>query len=305
MNQAAQAATQPFESRIEHYRQRVEDTLDAVLPAADAVPERLNQSMRYALLGGGKRIRPLLSYATGEMLQLPAELIDIPAVTVEMIHGYSLIHDDLPAMDDDDLRRGKPTTHIAYDEATAIIAGDAIQALAFELLAGHPALVVNDSARLRISRLLAEASGPRGMAGGQAIDMESEGKRIDGDRLSLMFRWKTGALIRAAVEMAGACASDLSEQDFQRLGQFAEAIGLAFQIRDDLLDIEGDSSLIGKPQGSDIERDKATWPNIFGVDESRSKVAQLRQQASDCLAPWGDRAEGLHHLAALIVDRDR
>jgi geranylgeranyl pyrophosphate synthase len=304
MNDAAKAHNGAFSQRMADYQQRVEDCLDSNLPASEQQPERLNQAMRYALLGGGKRIRPLLAYATGEMLGLPAEVIDIPAIAVEMIHGYSLIHDDLPAMDDDDLRRGKPTTHIAYDEATAIIAGDALQALAFELIAEHPTLAISAEARLRISGELARASGPRGMAGGQAIDMASEGQRIDGKTLTRMFEWKTGALIRAAVLMAAACREDLDAADVERLADFAEAIGLAFQIRDDLLDIEGESEKIGKPQGSDIARDKATWPALFGVETARKRVAELQALADKSLAPWGENAEGLRYLARLIVERD-
>ena len=242
----------PFEEKIPDYIARAERLLAQTLPAADVEPSRLHEAMRYATLNGGKRIRPLLVYATGETLGIDADRLDSPAVAVELIHAFSLVHDDLPAMDDDDLRRGLPTVHRKFDEATAILAADALQPLAFEVLALPTVDPREAIAQLKTVNLLARACGSLGMTGGQAIDIASEGQRISGEQLRTMFELKTGALISAAVLMAAALSPDLSAEAELALERYARCIGLAFQIRDDILDVEGDTETIGKPAGSDI-----------------------------------------------------
>jgi geranylgeranyl pyrophosphate synthase len=259
--------------------------------------------MRYSVLGGGKRLRPLLAYAACECFGGNAAHADASAAALEIIHAYSLIHDDLPAMDNDDLRRGKPTSHIAFGEATAILAGDALQALAFEVLANDSGTRAGAETRLNMLRTLAAACGAHGMAGGQAFDLDGVGKKLSADELERMHAYKTGALIRAAVVL-GALAS--GRADAAQLGlmeQVGAHIGLAFQIRDDILDIEGDTEVIGKRQGADIALDKPTYPSILGMEASRVLAESLRAQSIELLAGFDDRAEPLRDLAHYAVDR--
>jgi farnesyl diphosphate synthase len=282
---------------------RVETTLARRLPAADYPPTRLHQAMRYAVLGGGKRVRPVLVYATGRVLGVPAERLDAPACAVELIHAYSLVHDDLPAMDDDDLRRGKPTCHKAYDEATAILVGDALQSLAFELLATDAALGVAPDVRCRMLAELAGAAGSRGMVGGQAIDMDAMGRRLGLEELETMHRHKTGALIRASVRLAVLASDGFDPILFDRLTDYADAIGLAFQIRDDILDVEADTVTLGKPQGSDAAKDKPTYTALLGLDGAKTKARELHRRALGNLEALGERADPLRWLADYIVER--
>lgn len=290
-----------FAARASAYQARVAAALERWLPAQTDPPARLHQAMRYAVLGGGKRVRPLLMYASGELLGIEPARLDGPAAAVEMIHAYSLIHDDLPAMDDDDLRRGRPTCHRAFDEATAILAGDALQALAFEVLSCDIAMQADDAARVRMVSLLAVGGGSRGMAGGQAIDLESERMRLDIGALESMHRLKTGALIRAAIMIPVALAGPGVDDALER---YAAAIGLAFQVRDDILDVEADTTVLGKAQGADIMRDKSTFPALMGMEGAKARVAELRDDALAALEPFGDAAAPLAWVADYIVDRN-
>jgi geranylgeranyl pyrophosphate synthase len=286
-------------ARLAHYQTRLEAALEARLPPAEQVPEQLHAAMRYSALGGGKRIRPALVYATGEMLGARWEALDAAAAAVEMIHVYSLIHDDLPAMDDDDLRRGRPTCHRQFDEATAILAGDALQVLAFESLADAPA---TETARVAMMRLLAKASGTFGMAGGQALDLGAVGRTLSTVEVEDMHRRKTGALIRASVGLAvtlGAGGNAAPEA----LDQFAAALGLAFQIVDDILDVEGDPALLGKAVGADEARCKPTYPAAAGLETARTRAAGLHAEAQAAIAPFGAPAQMLSWLARYIVER--
>jgi geranylgeranyl pyrophosphate synthase len=259
--------------------------------------------MRYSLLDGGKRLRPLLVYASAEALGLSPQQLDSAACAVEMIHCYSLIHDDLPAMDDDQLRRGKPTAHLAFDEATAILAGDALQALAFETLAADPVLNHPVAAAAPMIAELASACGAAGMAGGQAQDMLLERQSPDQQMLETMFQLKTGALIRASVMMPTALRPNLPPESRDHLRQFAEMIGLAFQIRDDLLDIEGQTEVIGKTVGSDVAHGKATWPGLFGIDAAYQRIEALNLQATDALGRVEGETGPLYWLADQLINR--
>ncbi|BCT93089.1 farnesyl-diphosphate synthase [Lysobacter helvus] len=282
------------------WRTRVDAALASALPSADQSPQRLHGAMRHAALDGGKRMRPLLVYATGTAFGADVASLDAPAVAVELIHAYSLVHDDLPAMDDDALRRGKPTVHIAFDEATAILAGDALQSLAFEQLTQAPL-----SADLRVAMLaeLAQAAGVRGMCGGQALDIDATGGvAIDLPALQRLHAMKTGALIRASVRL-GAIAAGAEAASRARLDTFADALGLAFQVRDDLLDVEGDSAALGKTAGKDAAQQKATFPALLGLDATRARLQQLATDMRDALAPLGPRADALAALARAAVER--
>ena len=289
-----------FASRLALYQARVEQALDARLPPADQVPGRLHAAMRYSALGGGKRIRPALVYAVGELLGLKPEALDASAAAVEMIHVYSLVHDDLPAMDDDELRRGRPTCHRQFDEATAILAGDALQVLAFASLAAAPAPA---AARVAMIEALAEGAGTAGMAGGQAIDLAAVGHTLGADEVEMMHRRKTGALIEASARLP-ALQAGADEAELARLGRFARALGLAFQIVDDLLDVEGDPALLGKATGADRARHKPTYPAAVGVAAARARAAALRAEALEALGPFGERAAVLACLADYMVERD-
>ncbi len=281
---------------------RVEAKLDAVLPAADQPPQGLHEAMRYAVLGGGKRIRPLLVYATGLSLGAPVEKLDAPAAAIELMHAFSLVHDDLPAMDDDDLRRGRPTAHKAFDEATAILAADAMQPLAFNVLAADADLQVPDTTRLALIRLLADACGSLGMTGGQSIDLNSEGQQLTAQQLEHMYKLKTGCLLEASV-LAGAHVAAADAATIAKLRRYIDNLGLAFQIRDDVLDIEGATEVIGKQQGADVERDKATWPALFGIDAAKQKSRELLHTALHEIESLGSAAEPLREIADYMVSR--
>ena len=290
-----------FENRIAAYTERVTRKLDEVLPPATLAPRRLHDAMRYAVFNGGKRVRPLLVYATGECLGLDERLLDAPAAALELIHAFSLVHDDLPAMDDDDLRRGKPTLHRQYDEATAILAADALQPLAFSILASVPDVPARTRAQL--VRLVAEACGSTGMTGGQSLDLAAEGRALSADEVDLMYAMKTGALIHAAVVSAALLSNDRATERMSALDAFGRTIGVAFQIKDDLLDVEGETDVIGKPSGSDEQLRKATYPGLFGVDRARNRCAELLASALEKLDDFGDAAESLRWLARFIVER--
>lgn len=281
-------------------RQRVDAALEQLFPLGDD-PTQLRAAMRYSLFNGGKRVRPTLAYAAAEAIspQLPIAALDPVAAALECLHSYSLVHDDLPAMDDDDLRRGKPTCHIAFNEATAILAGDGLQTLAFELLCQAPA---SAETRLRLVQALAQASGVQGMVLGQAIDLAAVDQQLSLQQLETMHRHKTGALIRASVAM-GALMAGASEAQLAALDQYAAAIGLAFQVQDDILDVTADTHTLGKQQGADIARNKPTYVSLLGLDAARHKARDLHQQARAALADFGDSALRLHQLADYIVER--
>jgi geranylgeranyl pyrophosphate synthase len=292
-----------MEARMRGYQTRVQAVLEAALPAPDLIPQRLHAAQRYAVLGGGKRLRPLLVYCTGEALKIPAAILDAPAAAVELIHSYSLVHDDLPAMDNDDLRRGQPTTHRAFDEATAILAGDALQVLAFSLLSRDRTAGVSGDARLKMIQILADASGTTGMAGGQAIDLAAVGRALTLEELEAMHRLKTGALIRASVLMAAACSQELSSANWDALDGYAQDIGLAFQIQDDILDVEGNTEEIGKTSGADAARDKPTYPSVMGLGAAKKRARELKLRACERLAALGDAAHVLAWLASYVIER--
>lgn len=278
--------------------------LEGCLPSGNTPPARLHQAMRYAALSPGKRIRPRLVYAAAEVLGVPPTQVDGAAAAVECIHAYSLIHDDLPAMDDDDLRRGHPTTHIAFDEATAILAGDALQALAFEIVATHGGLDEMPAARAAQTATLAHAAGSRGMVGGQALDIAAEGRDdVTVDDLEEIHNLKTGALLTASVIMAANAVPGLSADQHAALDIFATRIGLAFQVRDDVLDIESSTEKLGKTQGADIAHDKATYPALLGLDKAKALSERLYIEATTALDVF-DNADPLRAIAAEIVKRD-
>ncbi len=281
--------------------ERVVGCLDRALPAQDETPRRLHEAMRYAVLSGGKRVRPLLVYATGECLDVDPEKLDAPATAIELIHAFSLVHDDLPAMDDDDLRRGKPTVHRQFDEATAILAADALQPLAFQVIASAAAL--GDSEKIAIIKTVSAACGSLGMTGGQSIDLASEGQTLSAKELAEMHFLKTGALIRACVISASCLANELSPQKLTALDRFSRDIGLAFQIRDDILDVAGETAVIGKHAGADQKLAKATWPALFGLEEARRRCDELLNSGTAQLSIFGTDAEPLNLLAAYIIER--
>ncbi|MEN1728459.1 MAG: farnesyl diphosphate synthase [Pseudomonadota bacterium] len=293
---------QAIDQQIDAWIQHANEKLDTVLNEAQG-DERLRQGMHYAVFNGGKRLRPLLVYASGRCLDLPMDHLDAAACAVELIHCYSLVHDDLPAMDDDDLRRGRPTTHLAFDEALAILAGDALQALAFECLANQRALDDSPGVQLNMIRHLTHACGVEGMAGGQAMDLAMEGTAPKKSEVELMFELKTGKLIRSAVLMPTACRSDLPPAHRQALSDFAESVGLAFQIRDDLLDIEGQTGVIGKTAGADEAHDKASWPARFGIEAAHDRIDELSSVASRALDVLPGDTTVLRWLGRRLVNR--
>ena len=295
--------TDQFRDQLHAWQQRIERALAARLPGDMVLPERLHAAMRYSVLGGGKRIRPALVFATALTLGLTEDEVEGAACAIELIHVYSLVHDDLPAMDNDDLRRGRPTCHKAFDDATAILVGDALQPLAFELLARDAALPVDSSVRLQLIGLLAEASGSFGMAGGQAIDMAAQGRALDLPGIELMHARKTGALIRASVMMAAECAPGLEPRLKAALASFAGAIGLAFQIQDDLLDVIGETAVLGKTAGADQALAKPTYPAVAGIAASRAAVGALHQRAFEALKLFGPSAEPLRQLSNWLLAR--
>ena len=290
-------------TQLRRYQQRSEQQLDHYLQLADPGTPRLLQAMRYSTLGGGKRLRPILVYCTGEALgaQLPA--LDAAAAAVELIHAYSLIHDDLPAMDDDDLRRGLPTCHKAFDEGTAVLAGDALQALAFAVLAEDQLAPISAAARLLALQLLAQGIGTAGMAGGQAIDLEAVGRQLTLAELEGMHRRKTGALITTSVLLGAVSAGTEPGPLLDALRVYGDELGLAFQIQDDILDVTGDTATIGKQAGADAALNKPTYPSLLGLEGARQRAADARDRALAALAPLGPRAALLQALAHYVVDR--
>ena len=284
-----------FEGLIESYQKRINHKLEGLLPSDDSI---LAEAMRYSVLNGGKRLRPILVYLTAELGEAENQSLDILAGAIELIHCYSLIHDDLPSMDDDDLRRGYPTTHKKYDEATAILAGDALQPLAFELISN---ISTSDNNKLSMIRSLARSCGYSGMVGGQIKDIHSHNIE-DVNSLDLMHSEKTGSLIQSSIETSG-ILSGLELADIKTLTEYGSKIGLAFQIQDDIIDIESPSSISGKDQGSDIEKDKITYPSIVGLDESKDKAQKLASEAKEILQPLNKNTDNLCKLADYIVSR--
>jgi len=293
-----------FAARLAACRGRIERVLTEALALPDPGTGRLREAMRYSVLGAGKRLRPTLVYLTGESLGAPPEWLDAPAAAVELIHVYSLVHDDLPAMDDDDLRRGRPTCHRAYDEATAILVGDALQALAFAVLADDPMAATMPQARLEMIRLLARATGTGGMAGGQAVDLEAVGRTLSVAAVEDMHRRKTGALIECSVLLGALAAGARAGVELDALRQFGAQVGLAFQIQDDILDVQGDPRRLGKSTGADAAQAKPTYPSTVGLDAARARARELRDAAVAALAPLGARAAGLVQLANFVIERD-
>lgn len=285
------------------WRERADSALEHWLPAEKISPERLHQAMRYSVINGGKRVRPILVYASGKAVGVEEAQLDAPAVAIELIHAYSLVHDDLPAMDDDDLRRGQPTCHKAFDEATAILVGDALQSLAFHVVADGLDKSLPTGQVRDIINTLALSSGSRGMAGGQAIDLESVGKQLNIAQLENMHIHKTGALIRASVRMGALCKPGIDNASLDKLDHYAKCIGLAFQIQDDILDVESDTETLGKTQGSDIARNKPTYPALMGLEEARQMAAELVEDAVSTLQPFGEAAEPLRAIANYIINR--
>jgi farnesyl diphosphate synthase len=296
------SATPDFAAWMAATQDRTEQALSRWLPSGDISPQRLHQAMRYACLGGGKRVRPLLSHAAGELAGASPERLDVVACAVELIHAYSLVHDDLPSMDNDVLRRGKPTCHVEYDEATALLVGDALQSLAFQIIAEQP---VNADARAQLAMvaLLGQASGSRGMAGGQAIDLAAVGKALTVEELEFMHIHKTGALIRAAVLLGARCGEPLDPQHMERLDHFAKVLGLLFQVVDDLLDTEAATATLGKTAGKDAMQNKPTYVTILGASRAHEMAADLHDQAENALLSFGPPARRLKELTDFIVNR--
>ena len=290
-----------FEAWMKTVQAQVEEALGAFLPHAETVPYKLHDAMRYTVLGGGKRVRPLLVFAAGELSGAAAPALARAAAAVEMIHAYSLVHDDMPCMDDDALRRGKPTVHIRYDEATALLVGDALQAQAFLVLS--EGATVPPARQVAMLRLLAQAAGSAGMCGGQAIDLASVGLELNLEQLEQMHQLKTGALLRASVVLGALAGADLTDAQLAALDAYSLAIGLAFQVVDDVLDATADSATLGKTAGKDAAANKPTYVSILGLEPSRSLAEKLRRDAIDALAPFGDKAGRLRQLADLIVQR--
>lgn len=292
-----------FADRVGVYQRRIDDVLSAYLESQALVSQTLNDAMRYAVIGSGKRIRPLLTYASAELLGVAIEQADAIAASVEIVHAYSLVHDDLPAMDDDDLRRGQPTVHIAFDEATAILAGDALQALAFQVLTDRQWFPTNRSACADLVLRLASAAGAAGMAGGQALDLANTGQDVSRDQVEQVFELKSGRLIRAAILMPLDCAPAVDSEVRQALERFADLAGLMFQIQDDILDVTRSTDQLGKPSGSDERNDRATYPAMFGLEAASDRLAELSQEASACLDVLGEGAAGLRWISDFIVSR--
>lgn len=292
-----------FGDRVTACRVRIEGVLERALSLPDPGTGRLRDAMRYSVLGAGKRLRPTLVYLTGESLGAAAETLDVPAAAVELIHVYSLVHDDLPAMDDDDMRRGRPTCHRAFDEGTAVLVGDALQALAFDVLANAPMPHTSAQARLQMIQVLAHATGTGGMAGGQAIDLAAVGRTLSVADVENMHRRKTGALIECSVLLGALAANLTAGPQLEALRHFGSAVGLAFQIQDDILDVEGDPALLGKTTGADAALAKPTYPSTAGLDAARRRARELRDAAVAALSPLGERAAVLAQLADFVVNR--
>ena len=295
------SAAPDFQAWVKDVQAAAEADLDRFLPPASQVPTKLHEAMRYTALGGGKRVRPLLVHASGALFGADADALARAASAVEMIHVYSLVHDDMPCMDDDALRRGKPTVHVAYDQATALLVGDALQAQAFEVLAGTT--TVPAARAVTMLRLLAEAAGSKGMCGGQAIDLDSVGLSLTLEQLERMHQLKTGAMLRVSVLLGALAGRDLASHEQEALAAYSRAIGLAFQVVDDILDATADSATLGKTAGKDAADNKPTYVSILGLEPSKALAEQLRQQAHDALAPFGEQALRLREIADLIVQR--
>ena len=291
----------PFQDWMASTQQSVELALARLLPGSEHIPPRLHEAMRYATLGGGKRVRPLLAFAAGELTDAPSEQVILAACAVEMIHAYSLVHDDLPCMDDDVLRRGRPTCHVEYDEPTALLVGDSLQTRAFEILAGKSGIAPGQ--QLEMIALLAHASGSQGMAGGQAIDLASVGKALTQPELELMHALKTGALIRAAVLLGALAGNPLSIGEREALDRFAKRAGLLFQVVDDILDCTANTATLGKTAGKDAAADKPTYVTLLGLDAAREYAQDLRHEALAALSGFGARARRLTELADFICHR--
>lgn len=291
-----------FQNWTSNCQARIETFLESRLPATDCVPERLHKAMRYSVLGGGKRVRPLLSFAAGELAAADVERVTVVGAAVELIHAYSLVHDDLPCMDDDILRRGKPTCHVEFDEATALLTGDSLQTLAFELLA-EKRLADAPEAQLGMIAQLALAAGSRGMAGGQAFDLDSVGKTLSLPELEFMHIHKTGALIRAAVMLGARCSNRLDDQQLSKLDHFAKSIGLAFQVVDDLLDAEATTATLGKTAGKDAENNKPTYVSILGISQARELAEKLQHDAYQALDSFDEAALRLRQVTDFIIKR--
>ncbi len=291
-----------FQAWASVHQSRFEDVLRQLLPQPDVAPQRLHAAMRYSVLEGGKRVRPLLAFAAGELVDADGARVTIIAAAVELIHAYSLVHDDLPCMDNDVLRRGKPTGHVEYDEATALLVGDSLQSLAFQLLAEHQ-LSDQPARQLQMIKLLAVAAGSRGMAGGQAIDLASVGKQLSVPELEFMHIHKTGALIRAAVLLGAQCGAALDEAQLGRLDHYSKCVGLAFQVVDDVLDAEADTATLGKTAGKDAFHAKPTYVTLLGVQAARQMAAELHREALDALGVFGAQARRLRELADFILLR--
>jgi farnesyl diphosphate synthase len=302
LNQTGASHSADFGTWMGAVQARMEAALARLLPSGDAPPQRLHRAMRYATLEGGKRVRPLLCFAAGELVGASAERLEVASAAIEMIHAYSLVHDDMPCMDNDVLRRGKPTVHVEYDEATALLVGDALQALAFQLLA-EKRLADDPAVQLEMLRTLAAASGSRGMAGGQAIDIESTGKTLALPELEFMHVRKTGALIRAAVMLGASCGAPLSESEREKLDHYSKSVGLAFQVVDDVLDAEASSATLGKTAGKDAKQGKSTYVSAMGAAAAREFAEELRVEAHEALRGFGSRAARLAQLGDFIVLR--
>lgn len=293
-----------LKDKQEQYQQRIDDLLKNKIDSLDTHAETLKQAMAYSVLNGGKRMRPFLVFAVGDMFNISLDDLDAAAMSLECVHAYSLIHDDLPAMDDDNLRRGQPTCHIAFDEATAILAGDALQTLAFDILA-HGNFARDDAnTQLNLIKILSSASGYQGMCGGQAMDLAATNVSITQDQLQQLHLLKTGALIQAAISMPAALATDISQSTIELLSEFGIALGLAFQVQDDILDVIGDSAVLGKPQGSDQQHNKSTYPSLLGLDGAKDYLQQLRQQALHALEALPYNTRLLEDFTHFIVQRD-
>ena len=297
-------ANPQFKVSLKAYCERVDRHLNLWLPEPAGPESRLQEAMRYSVIGGGgKRVRPILVYAAGQALSVAPEQLDACACAVEIIHAYSLIHDDLPAMDDDELRRGRPTCHMAFDDATAILAGDALQAFAFEVLASDSAMHSSAGNRIEMIKLLAQASGSVGMAGGQAIDLGAVGKSLSLQQLENMHLLKTGALIRASVLLGAMCSPNIQAAKLEALDTYARCVGLAFQIHDDVLDVTADTETLGKPQGSDEKQNKPTYPALLGLEGATQRAQELHKQAIDALENFDESADILRQLSAYIIER--
>ncbi|KQT43991.1 MULTISPECIES: polyprenyl synthetase family protein [unclassified Methylophilus] len=288
----------PFEPWATIHQQQVEDALARVMPSEETSPSRLHSAMRYAVLGGGKRVRALLSYAAAELVRAPAKSTDAAAVAVELIHAFSLVHDDMPCMDDDDLRRGKPSCHKQYGDATALLVGDALQSLAFQTIAD-----TNAPQALKQVQILAQATGSRGMCGGQSIDLQSTGQLLTRNELETMHQYKTGALIRAATLLGAYAAESTSEAHISLLNQYSENMGLAFQVVDDILDATADTQTLGKTAGKDALQEKSTYVSLLGIEEANALVKRLYEQTLQLLAGFDKQADPLRAIARFICER--